>query len=103
MNPNKVRVTDYLTKMGSRSCDVAASLRELQIKGKQNTGTACPIANLVKKLTDLPDVRVSSHFIDLDLDGPMVEDNWVRLPLPVKEFVREFDKGEYPDLLGEMP
>jgi len=94
-----------LDKGGSE--DVAMRLQELGIRGRQDSGCACPIAEyLLRVVPGMESVTVGAEsayvygitYDDLDFQivlGP----THVTLPDSVSAFVEDFDQGCFPELV----
>jgi hypothetical protein len=87
---------DKFSKM--RPDDIAALLRDEGVQGKPFQLTACPLANFLREKTGLT----------VAVGGPVYGHKtsargYVRnlTPMPVQEFVANFDQGRYPFLREE--
>lgn len=89
-------VTDFLSSLGTRGDEVAATLKGYKITGIRMESTSCPLANVL-----------NSRFGMISGVGPYTiilyspyeqEDLIVQTPHYVAEFIRDFDKGKYPEL-----
>ncbi len=113
MNP-----INFLTELGADADAVATTLRDKGIRGMRTANTSCPIANYLTScgfhgvkvgLTftrmQVEDIADPATFTSIDgflaaVGAVEYEDHLVRfvLPAPVKDFVRRFDDGAFPDL-----
>lgn len=88
----KSEVYDLLSALGGDMSEVAATLREENIKGEKGRSLTCPIAVYLRHRAIYADVMVE----DTTLRGlfPVVIDN----PSSVAEFVQAFDDNKFPEL-----
>jgi hypothetical protein len=75
----------------------------MDCKGWKEEGAACPVYHyltLVKRIEGIERVVADEVWIhDGPLDEPGTEPTGrIQLPLPVHQFVRSFDEGEWPQL-----
>lgn len=100
------KIDTALAKLGETSEDVAKTLSSLGIKGVRTNSRKCLIANFINHI-DLAipdyDLVLSPPYlicrIDCYQDGSRIF--WVQRPLPggVRQFIIDFDNGNYPDLI----
>lgn len=95
----KENVEASLQSLGNDKNEVAETLRRSQIQGSKSTSFSCPIARYVE------DRFYAGHFVSVGLDRMVVErlDECVALPKAVRDFIKAFDAGEYPDLVEPGP
>ena len=72
-------------------------------------GEACVIARIIRTNPIWPDASVSSSHVHLNISGDAlgnfdetgnpIDENTIDMPEEVREFVRAFDNGEYPELV----
>jgi hypothetical protein len=87
-----------LEDLGSTAAEVAASLRNLGIKGEQGSCGHCPIAQWALGL------GFFSSYVDQETTTIWDEsDNRIDgcNPDPVQEFIVAFDEGDFPSLILE--
>lgn len=89
-------VTDFLRSLGSRGVEVAVTLKANGVNGIKCESTMCPIANVLNDRFDMP-ASVGPYGITL-YDAHEGADVEVNTPYFIAEFLRDFDKGEYPEL-----
>ncbi len=87
-----------LADLGSTERQVAATLRELGLKGERSRAGTCPIANyLYDAFPAAQLVAVSGEAVYAALPGSKLE---LTTPQPCRDFVTGFDVGAYPDLVA---
>lgn len=86
--------------LGDTPSSVAEALKTKNIKGYRNRASVCPVANYLKSFgyTDVS-VGMAAH----RFSGPTADDSdeSVSLPEGVKEWIRNFDDGQYPEFYQE--
>lgn len=89
-------VTDFLSSLGTRGVEVAATLKANGVNGIKHESTMCPLANaLNSRFGMIPSVGpYSIAFYSVDEREDLV----VQTPHYIAEFLRDFDRGEYPEL-----
>jgi hypothetical protein len=95
----KEELTKALYDLGSSAPQVAASLAKEGISGVK-TGPECPIkAYLGKKFPEAGIFSMGNIYI-IYWEG-MTEGEALRVevPFPIKEFIFQFDRGHYPELV----
>lgn len=90
---------EFLRSLGSTSTEVAESLRAMGVKAERETCYRCPIAVvLVAELgLELDDVAVDDKTASIQ----DAERTAAFLPVAVRKFIEEFDRGNYPFLEGD--
>lgn len=81
--------------MGATVGEVYKTLRRRAVQGRQHSCKYCPVAQYLRRRGWL-NAEVSGAFAQAAING------WtyaVDLPLPVQEFVQDFDSGWYPELV----
>lgn len=89
-------VAEYLKSLGTMEDEIAATLKTNGIKGMRMESTSCPIANVLNSRFGMIS-SVGPYSITLYSPYEQ-EDLIVQTPHYVAEFIRDFDKGEYPEL-----
>lgn len=112
-----MKPTDNLTALGETSDAVARTLIDKGIRGNRQAATICPVANYLTSC-GFHGVRVGMTFarvqvedvvdpttMTLPFDATTVgaleyQENMLRylLPTPVRDFIKRFDNGEFPEL-----
>lgn len=101
------KVEQALKDLGNTSDEVAAKLLSARCLGERNRIYKCPVAKYVAALTKEDGARsvAASGFGCLIVqypsapkDGYLLKEERIDLPQPVREFVRRFDSGAYPEL-----
>jgi hypothetical protein len=95
-------IIDALAELGDTSNAVAHTLIELECRGEREEGSACPVFHYLTRAKGIERIeRVVRDEVWLG-DGPFTLDDLpeerVPLPLPVQEFVDEFDAGAWFEL-----
>lgn len=97
MTITAIDVADFLKSLGTRGDEVAASLRRLRVKGIKMENTMCPISNALR--AQFSNVAVSSGPYAITIYDALTKDEiMVSTPYYIADFIRQFDKGEYPEL-----
>lgn len=84
---------DYLAALGDTPGEVAATLRQLGITGRQFAVSHCPVANYLREHAGMAHPNVSPRTVTTRA-GYVIQ-----TPAPVAAFVRQFDLGYFPDLI----
>lgn len=84
-------ISGFLKELGDTSDEVARSLEERRISGVKGWGGSCPIYNYLKSR------GCNVYFVE---EGMIIDGSYgyTFTTAPVKEFIRRFDKGEFPEL-----
>lgn len=90
-------VPALLAALGGTADEVAASLRQLGVKGVPDDPDSCPLAQLMKLGVSTPIVSTRKIFW-----GPAHECS-MHITAPLLAFVIAFDRGAYPDLVEVSP
>jgi hypothetical protein len=86
-------VERLILALGSTSDEVAHSLQEAGVRGKQCSSVACPLAVYLRQHGH--EVEVAPFQLQLNREG-----RW-NLPWHIVDFVDAFDHGLYPALLEQ--
>ena len=92
-----------LNALGDTGNAVAVSLRKLGIKGRRDDGCACPLANYVSVCIGLTPgvpprwITVTPGIIQISA-AAFGEREVIVTTQPWREFISNFDSGDYPDL-----
>lgn len=79
---------------------IAKALSEKGITGERQKSTACPIANLIKRETNVRYVRVGSCYATVHISENQIEHpEYYEFSSTVSEFVELFDSNEWPSLV----
>jgi hypothetical protein len=95
LKTNKTKVKEALNELGSTKEQILKTLIDGGYRGYIGNGKVCPVANYLNaKLED--DVTVGTFFIHY----PSLMGTVGSSPIPphILSFIREFDRGKYPDL-----
>jgi hypothetical protein len=101
-----------LEQLGPSPAEVAATLARLGHKGIRLHGCDCPVANYLRA-NGVGEPEVDACWVydwtgpsrydadgDYDKEG---SDNVVRPPNPVADFIEAFDKGQFSELVEQVP
>ena len=88
-----------LRVLGNSEVEIAGNLRALDIKGEIGKPYNCPISVFLKsKGYGFPSVRLNNIFVSSGPGGNKTFDS-METPYTIKNFVKLFDDGEYPELI----
>jgi hypothetical protein len=87
-----------LQEMGETHFEVATTILKKGISGKRQSPTRCPITRYAEAM-GFTGVITGADSIDLFQSGSPAK--VVLCPDPVRDFIKSFDRGEYPELIGE--
>lgn len=102
-------VTAALRTLDVESWEIADKLRAAGIKGTPMDECRCALAAYIHRLIPVVDkVYVEAEHVGVEgwiageygMDGELYRQSF-RMPDGAQDFVQEFDKGEYPDLIEE--
>ena len=64
-------------------------------------GESCVLARVLRTHPRWPGATVSSSYIHLNIEGMEYESGETDIDMPeeVRQFIQDFDRGEYPDLI----
>lgn len=102
-------INTFLVELGNGSIEVANRLRREGVTGTPKSANSCAIARYVSAVLtsdlEILAVRVGwDHLVVTVIGHRHNRKVTVPLPQPVKQFVRLFDRGDYPELIaGEDP
>ena len=70
-------------------------------RAQPGQGEACVIARILRTHPKWPNASVTSSFIHLNIDGIEYEsaEQDIDMPEEIRQFIQDFDRGEYPDLI----
>ena len=91
--PTRRQVRDFLRRLGKTPEEVAKKLAKRGIKGRRRSHCSCPIANA---LTARFSRQCTMSRIAAGVPGVCLTD----APQAVRDFVGDFDKGKFPELIG---
>lgn len=92
---------ELMATLGSSSAAVADALKDAGIKGKRMDGQCCPVAKWLRYETGATWVSVDIAEVTLRLpSGPKIR---TTPPLPVNNFIGEFDDFAFPELDERPP
>lgn len=92
-------VASYLNSLGSTSYAIYETLKNAGIAGKRGVASRCPVANAVyRKFSREAYVTVEDVLVCQGTPGHYTDSVALVLPVPVSNFVRDFDSEAYPDL-----
>ena len=85
------RFAVYLNILNQDPDILASMFQRLGIKGKRGKPECCPVAKYLAATPALSGVRVGA-------DALLFKGRHIRLPKNVQEFIKGFDRGDYPEL-----
>lgn len=114
-----MKPTDTLSAMGDTSDAVARTLLDKGIRGRQQAATVCPVANYLTSC-GFHGVRVGMTFVRVQVEDVVKPEDFTQpfdastvgaleyvdqdhtlrflLPQPVRDFIRRFDDGAFPEM-----
>jgi hypothetical protein len=104
-NTIRSATAELLGALGRTSTDVASRLQSAGVRGIPRSGTSCAVARYLNAVMAAdPDV----HGVMVSCDGVTVAvRRWwsphilVAAPAPVRQFIRQFDSGDFPALVAD--
>lgn len=93
MSPDEARA--YLRDLGKNYPQVREKLAQLEIKGKRNDATRCPVARYLEKCGAQ---SVAADIDEIWVMDPDFGEYEVKTPDPVAAFIRKFDRDYFPEL-----
>lgn len=91
----KVELGVLLTKLGRTEAEVAARLRRGNFTGFPKAAHSCPIANYLRVVGDYRTVTVSKNLVIVGVRQVSAD-----TPEVVEQFITNFDRGKYPELIA---
>lgn len=91
-------IVNALRRLGDTPDQVARTLTEMGIKGRQEDSMSCPLANYLRRELRVERASVFQWAIVHLPNGQGFSPN---TPDPAYKFAVLFDKGEYPQLIEE--
>lgn len=88
-------VTRYLDKLGTTRDEIRTALVDLKITGLAGSNVGCPLARYLR--TALSDWHITVGNFEVSWGNP---DYMIALPRCHREFIVDFDSGEYPELVA---
>ena len=99
-------VSSLFDQLGGSAEEVADSLSQHGVSGRQASDTHCPLARYLNAVLGaehrVKGVDVGSRVVRIRVRWPWSPPIFVTLPGPVGRFVNDFDRGQFPDLV-ELP
>jgi hypothetical protein len=101
----KKRIAPMLDALGSDPATVAETLTMCDLQGRRGSSTDCVVARYLQSMTE-DDPSVRCIVVSVNSVRVRSASSWrfeLRLPLPpaVRSFIWGFDRGRYPDLVGD--
>jgi hypothetical protein len=97
MSDLTAQITDKLAALGATSAEVAATLTDAGFTGRKCADDACPIFNFLHAA--VPSVFSVGFLVLADLGDELPTFELVT-PDPVWDFISDFDRGVYPELVA---
>lgn len=100
MEPNVV-IRVKLQLLGLTADEVADSLRVAGVKGKRVSTISCPVVTYLRRKLPGYAIYATQSVVDwAPIDSPPLSGigETVMIPPPVRDFIKRFDLGDYPDL-----
>jgi hypothetical protein len=96
---------ELLVGLGPTSTDVAATLASSGVRGLPRSGTSCAIARYLHAVMAVdPEIQgfiVSCEGVTVSVRQWWSPDIMVPVPAPVRQFIRQFDSGDFPALVAD--
>ena len=96
---------DLLSRLGTTTAEVAATLESAGVRGVPRSGTSCAIARYLHAVMaaepEVQSVMVSSEGVSISIRRWWSADIVVPVPAPVRQFIRHFDSGDFATLIAE--
>lgn len=93
---------EALEDLGGTAEDVGRNLLIEGCKGLPGTATKCPVATFLQRKSGrlVDDLKSVPPVFMWAVDGERADDGFYSVPLPepVRDFIRSFDAGNYPEL-----
>jgi hypothetical protein len=101
----KKRIAPMLDALGNDPATVAETLTMCDLQGRRGSSTDCVVARYLQTMTE-DDPGVRCIVVSVNSVRVRSASSWrfeLRLPLPpaVRSFIWGFDRGRYPDLVGD--
>jgi hypothetical protein len=101
----KKKIAPMLDALGSDPAAVAETLMMCDLQGRRGSSTDCVVARYLQTMTE-DDPGVRCIVVSVNSVRVRSASSWrfeLRLPLPpaVRSFIWGFDRGRYPDLVGD--
>lgn len=92
-------IVDFLNSLGNNRGEVYETLKKKGIKGSKISPGSCPIARVL--IDELDDGTYSVSPFDISHFNGGSDVQWIRanIPFAVADFIRSFDRSEYPDMI----
>jgi hypothetical protein len=96
---------ELLGQLGPTTADVAATLESSGVRGVPRSGTSCVIARYLNAVMaadpQVQSIMVSSEGVTIAVNRWWAADVLVPVPKSVRQFIRQFDGGDYAHLVAE--
>jgi hypothetical protein len=100
---DREQVTRLFNELGTTADEVAVNLNTKGIKGIPNVGCSCPISNYLAAC--LHERIHATKYQLLPIDPVTKNADWrswqIQLPDAVVQFIRNFDRGLYPEMIQQ--
>jgi len=100
----RLATAELLDGLGPAPIDVASTLQSAGVRGIRRSGTSCAIARYLNAvMTSDPDVQgvmVSCEGVTVSVRQWWSPDILVPVPAPVRQFIRQFDSGDFSALVA---
>ena len=91
--------------LGRTSTDVASTLESAGVRGVPRSGTSCAVARYLNAVMaadpEVQGVMVSCEGVTVSVRQWWSPDIMVPVPAPVRQFIRQFDSGDFSGLVGD--
>jgi hypothetical protein len=95
---------ELLGGLGPTSTDVASALESAGVRGIPRSGTSCAVARYLNAVMAVdPEVQgviVSCEGVNISVRQWWSPDILVPVPAPVRQFIRQFDSGDFSTLVA---
>jgi hypothetical protein len=96
---------ELLGGLGTTSADVAATLELAGVRGVRRSGTSCAIARYLNAVMaadpEVLGVMVSCEGVTVSVRQWWSPDIMVPVPAPIRQFIRQFDSGDFCALVAD--
>jgi hypothetical protein len=96
---------ELLGRLGPTTADVAATLESAGVRGVPRSGTSCAVAHYLHAVMaadpEVQSIMVSSEGVTVSVRQWWSADILVPVPGPVRQFIRQFDSGDFASLVAD--
>jgi hypothetical protein len=94
---------DLLASLGDAPDQVALNLKEGGFVGERDSAYCCPVARFLRARAAADGVMVDDELIQVEYLGIPVPTFSTQPPTAVRQFIQQFDAGDWPELVEVMP